>query len=282
MAGRNPGMVIVVAADITEAKAAFKDIAEATGQVQEAAKETTTGMIAMGSAIGNIAADAASALVNLVADAVQIVGKQLWQVVDAATGVSEAFGNFKTDISEVLRESGVLQAGIDSLGNSILAAFGGTREEAIARIARLIQDGAIAVLDFTEDLITFGEIGARAITALIVPIDAVLLAMAYVGERFAALNAFLAETAAKIPVVGDQFKGFAENARAAQQTYAGWKDEAQNVLDSHVNLVQGQGELFTWTGKTRDAIQAARNAMLDQQDAADAAATSTRDLADAG
>src|SRR4030095_818271 len=118
-------------------------------------------------------------------------------------------------------------------------------------------------------------------TALITPIDAVLLAISYVGEKFAAFNLYLADTATKIPGVGDQFVGLADGARQAPEKYASWKDEAQRVMQSHVDIVKGQGPLFEWTGKVKTAIDDARTAMQKQQVAACEAAISTTDLATA-
>ena len=55
----------------------------------------------------------------------------------------------------------MFKAGVDALATSLLEAFGGTREEAIRTIARLIETGAIKTLEFAADLITLGEYGAR-------------------------------------------------------------------------------------------------------------------------
>ena len=69
-----------------------------------------------------------------------------------------------------------------------------------------------------------------------------LTALAFLGEKLADINVFLAETATKIPGVGDKFQGLADNARAVQQTFKGWKDEAYNTMVAHQELVSGGGQ----------------------------------------
>jgi len=257
MAGINPGMIIKVAADITEAVAALGNVVKATGDVEGSAKQTEKAYAALDVAIGTFAANAASALFSLAFDAVKALGEQLWGVVDAALGASKQFDAFKASISDALRESGVLQRMLDSLGTSLLTAFGTTKEQAVERIARLIETGARWTLEFAADLITLGEYGVRGLAALLVPVDAVLFALADMGGRLADINLFLAETATKVPGIGGQFVGLAANAKTVSDTFKGWKDEAYNTLKSHQDLVSGSSEFLTWTGTAKTALREA-------------------------
>jgi len=265
----------------SQAPADLADVADAADDVEESADGVSMSVVAMGAAIGSMAADAIGSLTSLAFDAVQEVGKQLWEVIDAATGLSDAWDDVKTDLADVLRDSGVLQAGIDALGDSIQDAFGGNREDAVRTIATLINRAAIATLEFSADLITLGEYGARGIAALIMPVDAVLLALSFLGEKLADLNVFLADTATQIPGVGDKFQGLADSARAVQGTFKGWTEEARNTMAAHQDMVSGGGAFLAWTGEAKSAIRDAAAAMKEQQVAADAAAASSHDLADA-
>ena len=281
MAGSNPGMVIKVAADITEAQMALAEVTEATGQVGQAAEETNTSMLALGVGIGVMAAEAAGALIGLAVDAVQALGRQLWDVIDTALELTDRWHDFKDAVSDSIRESGVLQAGIDALGAALLEAFGGTRAELVRTLATLINRGAIEVLRLLEALIWLGEQGVKGVAALLVPIDAVLFAIAYLAERVVAFETTLVDLAAQVPGIGSKFEGLAESAHEMAAATSAWRDETYNQVQAHQALVRGEGAVFEWSGKVTSAIEAARVAMISQQHAADAATTSTTALADA-
>jgi len=281
MAGINPGMIIKVAADIREALLAMGDVVEATGEVETSTKDVQKAYDALDVAMGTFAANAASELFKLAFDAVAALGQELWGVVDAALGLSDAYGAFKDSISEAIAESGVLKAGLDALETAILHAFGGTKQELVQAIADLIERGAIATLEFAADLITLGEYGARGLAALIIPVDAVLLALAFLGEKLADINVFLAETATQIPGVGDKFQGLAANARDVQATFKGWKDEAYNTMAAHQELVNGGGAFLEWTGKAKETVRETAGAMKEQRIAAREAKTGIDELTDA-
>jgi hypothetical protein len=281
MAGVNPGMIIKVAADIREALIALGQVVEAEGELQTTTKELDDAYGALDVAIGTFAANAATELFKLAFDAVKGLGQELWGVVDAALGVSDAFTAFKGEISDAIRESGVLQAGLDSLGTSLLEAFGGSREEAVRTIARLIEQGALKVLDLTSFLIDLGVTGARGIAALIVPIDAVLFVLGDLASRLVTFETTLLDLAAQVPGVGSKFDGLATQAHAMADATRDWKDETYNQMIAHQELVSGGGKVVEWANQAKAGITAAADAMIAQRAAADAAAGSVHELADA-
>jgi len=281
MAGINPGMIIKVAADISEAVSALENVVKATGGVETAAKDTNKAFDALDVAVGTFVANAATALFTLAFDAVKALGGQVWDIIDAATGASKAWGEWKSAISDSIRESGVLQRGLDTLATSMLNAFGVTKEQAVERIARLIETGARMTLEFAADLITLGEYGMRGLGALLVPVDAVLFALADVGKRLADMNLFLAETATKVPGIGSEFLGMAANAKTVADTFKGWKDEAYNTMKSHQDLVNGGGELLKWTGTAKLALREAAKSMGEVDTAAVGAAKSVSAVTEA-
>ena len=264
-----------------QAPADLDAVGDATADVDTATGGVSTSMLALGAGIGVMAAEAIGALVSLAVDGFQFLAGEVADVVDGAIHLKDRYADFKDELSATLEQSGVLQAGIDSLGRSILAAFGTDRATAIRTITGWIEQGAGYALDFAEYLIQFGEVGVRVFGAVKVPLDAIVLAIITVGERLAALNAFMADTAAQLPGVGGAFDGLADRARAAADTWAGYREEAGRVLQSHLDMATGQGAVFEWTGKVRTAIDDARVAMQHQQEAAAAAATSVGELADA-
>ena len=115
--------------------------------------------------------------------------------------------------------------------------------------------------------------------ALIVPFDALRFAVNYVWERLEAFEAGLFEMAAKIPIVGDQFKGLAADARQLADEHKILRDNTYNTMVTHQELVAGHGALFDASAKVRTAIHEAGDAMERQQRVADAATVSTNDLA---
>ena len=283
--GTSPAMVIKVAADIADAKAAFADVAGAatdSGEtIQSQFTEISGSAIAMGAGIAVMAAEVAGALISMAIDGLQFVADQLWDVIDKAIGATAAFKDFKDELAESIETAGVLKAGLDSLGASLATAFGTDKPGLIRTLTGLINQGAIYVLQFASGLIEVGEVGVRVFGAMKVPLDAIVLAIITVGERFAALNAFLAETAAKLPGVGSAFSGLADTARAGAEQWAGYREEAGRVMQSHIDMAKGQGTVLEWTGKVKGAIADATMAMALQQAAAEQAATATQGLADA-
>ena len=100
MAGLNPGMIIKVAADISEALAALGDVVKAEGTIQESTEDLNDAYGALDVAIGTFAANAASELFKLAFDAVKGLGQEIWGVVDAALGLTDAYKDFKDAISD--------------------------------------------------------------------------------------------------------------------------------------------------------------------------------------
>jgi hypothetical protein len=281
MAGVNPGMVIKVAADIRDALLALGQVVEAEGELQTSTEELDDAYGALDVAIGTFAANAATELFKLAFDAVKALGQELWGVVDAALGVSDAMKAFKGEISDAIRESGVLQAGLESLGTSLLEAFGGSREEAVRTIARLIEQGALKVLDLTSFLIDLGVTGARGIAALIVPIDAVLFVLGELATRLVTFETTLLDLATQVPGVGSKFDGLAAQAHAMAEATRGWTDDTYNQMVAHQALVSGTGPVVETAHQAKAAIAAAKDAMVAQRAAADAATTSLHELTDA-
>jgi hypothetical protein len=143
MAGINPGMIIKVAADIRDAVDALAQVVTAEGELQTTTNELNDAYGALDVAIGTFAANAASELFKLAFDAVKALGNEIYSVVDAALHLHDQWKQFTDDISDSIRESGVLQAGLDSLATSLLNAFGGTRAELVRTLAGLIEQGAL-------------------------------------------------------------------------------------------------------------------------------------------
>lgn len=281
MAGVNPGMVIKVAADIRDALLALGQVVEAEGELKTTTEELDDAYGALDVAIGTFAANAATELFKLAFDAVKALGQELWGVVDAALGVSDAMAAFKGEVTDAIRESGVLQAGLTSLGTSLLEAFGGSREEAVRTIARLIEQGALKVLDLTSFLIDLGVTGARGIAALIVPIDAVLFVLGDLASRLVTFETTLLDLATQVPGVGSKFEGLAVQAHAMADATRDWKDETYNQMIAHQELVSGGGKVVEWANQAKAGITAAADAMIAQRAAADAATSSVQELTDA-
>src|SRR4030095_17001935 len=281
MAGLKLRMIIKVAADIREAVAALGDIVEAEADVEASTNEVNKAYDALDVAAGQFAANAASALFNLAFDAVKNLGQEIWGVVDAALGLTDAYKDFKEAISDSIRESGVFKAGMDALSTAVLNAFGGTREALIRTIVDLLERGALKALDFADFLITLGVVGARGIAALIVPVDALFTAIGYLGEKLVTFELSLVDLASQVPGVGSTFDGLKAKGLEMQAAIAGWKDENYANLKSHQELVSGVGPLIDAANTAHAAIDASRTAMVNQRAAADAATGSIQDLTDA-
>jgi len=281
MAGVNPGMVIKVAADIRDALLALGQVVEAEGQVEASTEDVNKAYTALDNAVSTFAANAATELFKLAFDAVKSLGQEIWGVVDAALGLSDAYKDFKDAISESIRESGVLQRGLDTLSMSLQDAFGMDREDAIRAIARAINSGAVEVLRLLEATLWLGEKGVQGVMALIVPFDALRFAVNYVWERLETFEAALAEMAASVPGVGAAFKSWAVDARALADEHQALRDKTYNTMVAHQDLVSGQGQYFEMSGKVRGAMLEAAAAMTEQQQKADASTRSLTALTDA-
>jgi hypothetical protein len=281
MAGINPGMIIKVAADIRDAVDALAQVVTAEGELQTTTDDLNDAYGALDVAIGTFAANAASELFKLAFDAVKALGNEIYSVVDAALHLHDQWKQFTDDISDSIRESGVLQAGLDSLGASLLSAFGGTRAELVQTMARLIEQGALKVLDLTEFLINLGVVGARGIAALIVPIDAVLFVLGDLASRLVAFETTLLDMATQVPGVGAKFDGLAAQAHAMADATKGWTENTYNQMIAHQALVNGTGPVIEVAQQATEAIHAAKDAMLAQRIAADATTGSIKELTDA-
>ena len=281
MAGINPGMIIKVAADIRDAVAALGDVVKAEATVEEATDDLNDAYGALDVAIGTFAANAATELFKLGFDVVKGLSNEVWDLIDTALHLTDTWKAFESAISDSIRESGVLQKGIDTLTMSLQEAFGVTREDAIRAIARAINSGAIEVLRLLEATLWLGEKGVQGVAALIVPFDALRFAVNYVWERLESFEAALAEMAASVPGVGRAFAGWAADARALANEHQALRDKTYNTMIAHQDLVAGQGAYFEMSGKVRGAMLEAAAAMTEQQQKADASTGSIKALTDA-
>jgi hypothetical protein len=281
MAGVNPGMIIKVAADIRDALAALGDVAKAEATVTESTEDMNKAYTALDNAVSTFAANAATELFKLAFGAVKDLGDEIWGVVDKVLGLSDAYKNFKEAITDSVRESGVLQRGLETLITSLQDAFGMNREDAVRAIARAINLTAIETLRLLESMLWLGEKGAQLVAALVVPFDAVRFAVNYVWERIEAFEAAVAEMAASVPGVGAAFKGWAADARALADEHSALRDKTYNTMVAHQALVRGEGDYFEISGKVRGAMREATAAMEDQDRVSQAATHSTKELTDA-
>ena len=175
--------------------------------------------------------------------------------IDQALGLGKAWEAFEKEVSASITQSGVLQAGLDSLGASLLAAFGGTRAELVRTLAGLIEQGALKVLDLTEFLINLGVVGARGIAALIVPIDAVLFVLGDLGARLVTFETTLLDLATQVPGVGSKFDGLAAQAHAMADATKGWTENTYNQMIAHQELVNGGGKVVEMAHQATEAIR---------------------------
>src|SRR4029453_9597259 len=281
MAGLNPGMIIKVAADISEAVAALGNIVKGEAEVEASTNDDNKAYDALAVAVGTFAANAATALFGLAFDAVKGLGKEVWGVVDAALGLSQKWKDFTGAISDSIRESGALKAGFETLSTAVLNAFGGTREQAIRTIVDLIERGALKALDFAKFLVDLGVVGARAMAALIVPVDALFTAIGFVGEKLATFSLPLVDLASKVPGVGSTFDGLKAKGLEVQAAMAGWKEENYENLKSPQALVSGTGPYMGGGDKGKRGIDDTQRSILNQRAAADLAKGSIKELGDA-
>jgi hypothetical protein len=230
MAGLNPGMIIKVAADISEAVRALGQVVTAEADLESSTKDVNRAFDALDVAVGTFAANAAAEIFKLAFDAVQALGQEIFGVIDQALGLRDAYKEFKEAVSDAIRESGVLQAGIDALTASLLEAFGGSREEAVQAIARAINTGTIAALRLLEAVLWLGEKGVQGVMALIVPFDALWFSVNYVMERLQEFEASLYEMSAKIPGVGGNFAELAVEARKTADEFKANRDASYNTM----------------------------------------------------
>lgn len=257
------------------------DVADATAAVDDATEGVNTSMLALGAGIAVMAATAIGALVSLAYDGVKAVASEVWDLIDSALGLTDAWHAFEDDVSDTIRTTGVLQAGIDSLIRSFELAFGVDRAGAVRLVAMAINAGAIEALRLADAFVTVAEWGARAFADLIEPVDIVQVAIANVGEKLSKLDAYLAELRASMPGASAEWKAYAVEARGAADSMTQWLAEARATRDAHAALRDGQGALAEQTAKIHAAIDDARVAMQKQQEAAAAAAASVGELADA-
>lgn len=239
----NLGLTVKVG-EANEAYAA--SLGKTAAQLTDAEKKT---------AFFNAAMEAARAKVASLGEAQLTLGERI-----QTAGVW--WTNFRNDLSIGIARSTVLGAGLEALGNSIAAAFGGQSQSLVAAITAGVNKFAMFVVDAGMFLVEFGRTGVQVFNALMVPQKAVTAAMVYLVERFAAGIAVMAELAAKLPGVGGAFEGVAASARLAADTWGAMRVQASGALASSLELATGQGVVHGALDKVSSALVNMKAAMV--------------------
>ena len=91
-----------------------------------------------------------AAILDGIADATTRLGEQTAGLDEKVAQAQTAWADFKADLGRAINESGVLQAGLESLETSLMQAFGGSKADAIKTITRAVNLGAVEVLRLVE------------------------------------------------------------------------------------------------------------------------------------
>lgn len=194
-------------------------------------------------------------ILRRVGDATQRVGEQTDGLAEILQQASVWWADFKKHLGESIERSGVLTAGLRSLKESILAAFGGDEQALIQAVTRFINNVAIAVVDAALVMVEWGKTAASAFGLMKGPIDALTVAINYVVTGFLDGLTKVYEIAAKIPGIGSEYAQTAAQLR----TYA---DSWREVRDRTVEQMHADDEMARGKSRVHDVLNGVTTALV--------------------
>lgn len=126
-----------------------------------------------------------------------------------------AFVNFTDKLAVAISQSPVLLAGMNAVRDALAQAFGGEQSNLVLGVVNGLERAAFIVLELGRGTVTTAQIVTQGWAGIKVAVFSVGVAIAEVVKAVSSFNADIAETAAKVPVLGAGYREAAVEARAA-------------------------------------------------------------------
>lgn len=190
------------------------------------------------------------------------LGDQQIRLADKIQQVKVEFANFEEELGTAIATSPVIAAGFDGIRSAIESAFGDNQAESVKKIAHVVDDVAISVLSFAENVVdAVGIIGVEWNAGIVVleNVKAGWAAIFYVVEEGVAL---IWEGVDKITFgmlhISDAIDGLKTRAE-------GWYNTMATSAKSIQEHKQAEDDWAVSTGKVKDTIEGVRQKMIEAQ-----------------
>lgn len=193
--------------------------------------------------------------------------------------------NWVDQLSASVAKSTVFAAGMHAIEDAVSGAFGDDEAAAIKNITSFLEQGAITLLDFGQNLITAAEVGEKAWLGLKTIILGVATAIVGGAQGIAEL-AHTSSTIAGVllgipPKLAEGIGNMRDNLRAMTKDLAAQTSEAATAAAGHTAFDQTLDTLSTNLGNVRQAMVNAQNATANNTKTVDDAADGQKKLSTA-
>lgn len=188
-------------------------------------------------------------------------------VADQITRAINVFRNLHDGLSIAIAQSPVLAAGLTVIGEAFTGALGAQQSQQVQTLARLVGDFAIGLTYLGDTAVFIGQRISEIFALLKVTIASVGVAIAFILEASVKQIAEMLALAGKLPFVGDQFREAAAGAKEMGLYLEGMRKDYQaqvgEAIDGAARQKAALDQVGQAIGKTRAAMQAARNVQVD-------------------
>ena len=226
-------------------------LGKSTGELTTAERQTALQTAAM------------KALRDVIADA----GPQAADFGERVDGLKARFANFTDALAVAINDSPVVAAGMEAIGAAMDQAFGGNQEALVKSLTGWVNEFAIGIASGAQIAVTAARAIVDGWNFLKIAFAAIMVGIVGGLELITKANLFVVEQAAKLPIVGDHYRGVADGIRESATQLEGMRKSFQAQTGEAIDKAGEQRAAFD---RLQGGIGAVKQAMIaaSQQQAA--------------
>lgn len=224
------------------------------------------------------------AIMQALTGVVKEAGDQQASFAEKVEAIKVRLQNFMDQLSVAVNNSPVLGAAMSEVGKIMDEVFGPNQQTIIETIVKWIGEFAIIMAKAGEVGVEVARFISNAWSGLDVLFNSLMSVIMLAVRNILESLAFLADGAAKLPKIGDSFKGLGDSLRATavdmENMSKGFDENAEKAIDTAIERNTALDKVKGTIGRVREAMEKARDVEVKVIDTQKAHVKSTAELND--